>query len=163
MLATDGSGATVIRSPRAKMVLYLIGSLVFVAIAAKIVSETDSAAPAWLFLGFSGLFSIVFLWLLFRPLVLTLDRSGFVLTGGLLWTPRRRAWRDIEGFSVYRLGAGAALIAYNLVPGARADSPLRRLWRRGGEATLPNIWPGSAEELVEKLNEYRKRALTTHA
>ena len=163
MLATDEPDATVIRSPRAKVVLYLIGSLVFVAIAAKIVSEPDSDARAWLFLGFSGLFSIVFLWLFIRPLVLTLDRTGFVLTGGLLWAPRRRAWRDIEAFWVYRHGGGAALIAYNLVPGARADSPLRRLWRRGGEATLPNIWPGSAEELVEKLNKYRKRALATEA
>ncbi len=161
MLATDGSDATVIRSPRAKVVLYLIGGLVVVALAAMIARE-PGGAPAWIFLGFSGPYSIVFLWLLIRPHVLTLDRTGFVLSGGL-WAPRRRAWRDIEEFRVRRLRGGVPLIAYNLVPGARADSPLRRLWRLGGEATLPSIWPGSPEELVEKLNEYRKRALTTEA
>jgi hypothetical protein len=112
----------------------------------------------WLGVGFFGLCSALFLCLLVRPQVLILDQTGFTLTGGLIWSPRKVAWRDAQEFFVYQLPRGGKMIGFNFQSGA--ETPWRRFNRNfGAEGTLPKLWTESPEQMVEELNAYRSRAL----
>ncbi|MNF09851.1 hypothetical protein D3C80_2106200 [compost metagenome] len=69
-------------------------------------------------------------------------------------------WREVDPFFEYRLPRGGTLIGYNFAPSARKASALIRVNRfLGAEAALPKGWPGSSEEMVERLNAYRAKAL----
>ena len=137
---------------RLKISGVLLGSLAFVAIAAVLPSQRGDLDQWRLWGGaFFGICAVVFCWLLIRPQRLTLDPEGFRMSGGLVRSPKRIAWRSIEPFFVYRLPRGGKMIGFNFQPEAKPNRTL--------EGSLPKLWPGSPDQLVEELNAYRKQAL----
>lgn len=154
-----------IKSSRGKTVLGLLVSLTFVAIFVAIPSEPAADShKAWLGGGFFGLCSVVFACLLIRPQRLSLTPTGFTVSGGLIRSPKHVLWRDVDSFFEYRLPRGGTMVGYRFVPGARSDSALIRVSRSlGAEAALPKGSPESTEQLVERLNAYRARALAQEA
>lgn len=153
-------GATEISVSRWKIALYLAISLGFVAIALLMVQHPDEEVwKAQLGLGFFGLCSLIFAWLLIRPQRLVLDSQGFTLEGGLVRNPKKVYWRDIDEFLVYRLPRAGKMIGYNYKPGVRQDSALARITRKfGADAALPKGWPMSPEKMVAELNTWRLQA-----
>lgn len=139
---------------------YLAISLAFVAIALLFLQHPDE--DAWklkLGLALFAPASAVFVWLLIHPQRLLLDSQGFTLAGGLVWSPKKVYWRDIDSFFVYSLPRGGKMIGYNYKPGLRDLPKLARINRVfGADAALPKGWPKSPEAMVEDLNAYRLRA-----
>jgi hypothetical protein len=153
-------GPRTIEASRLQISLYLLGSLVFVVIGLVVIQNPSPRIGAWFAVLFFGLCAAVFATLLLRPQVLILDAGGFTVGGGLIRSPRKVLWRDVEGFFVYRLPKGGKTIGYNLAPAARKDTPLTRIASSlGADGALPRGWPGSPEKMVEDLNAYRLWAL----
>jgi hypothetical protein len=139
-------------------------SLGFVAIAilhlrtAHNISEW-SLIKTWLGVIFFGLGVLVFSWLLIRPQRLSLDAEGFTVAGGMIRTPWKIRWQDVSEFLVIQLPRGGKMVGFNYVPGARKTSALSRVARMSGaDGGLPKSWPGSVEDMVDELNDYRIRA-----
>jgi hypothetical protein len=153
--------ATTMTTSRRKVALYLAGSLTFAGVAAWALQHSESGA--WKLqaaIAFFGLCALVFAWRLVRPQRLLLDREGFTLLGGLARSPRKVAWRDLDGFFVYRLSRGTKMIGYNYRPGAREVPRLARFSRPfGADGALPMGWKQSPEAMVAQLNAYRAGAL----
>ncbi len=146
-------------SSRVKTVAYLVVSFAFVAIAIFL-PDARSQSNDWRYWCGSlfGLGALVFLWLLGRPQILALDAEGFTLSGGLMRTPKKTKWKDVDRFFVYQLPRGGKMVGFNFTPGTRPATPLMELNRRlGAEGALPKLWPGSPEALVDELNSYRSR------
>ncbi len=145
---------------RWKIGLYLAISLAFVA--GGLWASPASGVNAWKMdfaVGFFGLGSLVFVWLLIRPQRLHLDPQGFTLSGGLVRTPHKVLWAEVDRFFVYRLPRGGKMVGYNFKPGVRKPSALRSITRGlGAEAALPKGWPQSPEQLAEELESCRRRA-----
>jgi hypothetical protein len=101
---------------RIKILLMLVGSLVFVAIYA-LLPDPDHQLPRW---GgwFFGLCAAVFLVLLLRPRKLTLNDSGFSISGGLA-RKKMVEWGDVTGFFPLSFRPGANMIGFNYSPDAR--------------------------------------------
>jgi hypothetical protein len=152
----------VIQSSRLKTVLYLVISVAFTAISPLLI-RSESAKDqvvGWLCLALFGTGVVVFVWTLIRPMSLVLDSHGFTLSGGLVRKPRRELWSDITGFHVWSLPRGGTMIGYGYVPGARKPSALRSFNQSmGAEAALPKGWKLGPKAMVERLNDYRERAL----
>lgn len=151
-----------IKQSRLKTTTALLGSSAFVAIAVLIPHQAgESNAWRWWCGGFFGLCATVFCWLLIRPQQLKLDPRGFTVTGGLIYSPKKVSWNSIDPFFLYRLPRGGKAIAYNYREGAeRPHTPGARLSRRfGADGSLPRLWPGSPDRMVEDLNSYREQAL----
>jgi hypothetical protein len=147
-------------SSRRKAALFLLGSLVFVAIAVFL--PGDSAEPErWRIWsgGFFGLCAAVFAWTFLRPPRLRLNTRGYTLSGGFLLSPKTVPWHEVEDFFIYRPAKGGEQIGLNFKPGARKRTLLMELNRRmGADGGLPGLWAVSPGELVAELNEYRLRA-----
>lgn len=140
-------------------ILFLI-SLAFVAMSVAIPSEADEIYASMFAGAFFGLGSVVFGWQLIRPQRLSLSPTGFTVSGGLIRSPKPVLWRDVSPFFVVSLRRGGRMIGYNFMPGARRESTLVRMNRLvGAEAALPGGWPGSPEQMVERINAYRAKAL----
>jgi hypothetical protein len=151
----------IVQSPL-KTTIAFLGSSAFVAIAALLPTRVgESNDWRWWGGSFFGLCAVVFCWLLIRPQRLALDPEGFTVRGGFVRSPKRIPWRSIDPFFVYRLPRGGKMIAFNFRPGAKPHHTLlMKLNRRlGAEGSLPKLWPGSPDQLVEELNAYRERAL----
>ena len=151
-----------IAGSRQKTVVALVGSLAFVAIALLLPSSAgESNDWRWLGGGFFGLGAVVFAWLLVRPQRLILDPDGFTVAGGLVRSPKKILWHNIGPFFLYQLPRGGKMIAYNFRPECEPDqSLLMKLNKRlGAEGSLPRLWTGSQDRLVEELNAYREQAL----
>ncbi|WP_293400401.1 hypothetical protein [Phenylobacterium sp.] len=150
-----------ILSSRLKSAFYLAGSLVFVAIGLFLPRDDDPGS--WkLNVGvvFFGLCSTIFTWLLIRPQRLSLDEEGFTLSGGLVRTPKKVRWKDVDEFFVYRLPRGGKLIGYNYRPNSGEASPMTKFNRQfGADAALPKGWATPPETMANKLNTYRRQAL----
>ena len=152
--------STTITSSRGKTLLYLATSVVFVAMGVFMLGDPSHTTMAWLCILFFGLGVAAFVWLLIRPQTLTLDETGFTLGGGMVRSPLTIAWRDVQGFFVYKLPKGGKMIGYNFTPGARKDTAIAKLARGlGADGALPRAWPQSPEKMAETLNAYRARAL----
>jgi len=151
----------IITGSRAKTAIYLAISIVFVAVGVLMVGHPSGAKDliySWLSIVFFGLGVVVFGWLLVRPQVLQLDSEGFSLGGGLVRTPRKTRWRDVQAFFVFRLPRGGKMIGFNYEPGRRPS--LASVSRRfGADGGLPKSWPKSPEAMADILNGYRERAL----
>jgi hypothetical protein len=116
---------------------------------------------AWVGSVLFGLGLPLFSWLVIRPQSLLLSSDGFILSGGLILSPRQVLWTDIDGFFVYRLPRGAKAIGYNFRSPVRGALPSKPGGRRFGvKRLLPSGWPLSTEEMVETLNRYRLQALS---
>jgi hypothetical protein len=151
-----------IQQSRLKTTIAFLGSSAFVAIAVLLPREAGQSNDwRWWCGAFFGLCTAVFCWLLIRPQRLTLDQQGFTVGGGLVRSPKKILWRNIDPFFVYRLPRGGKMIAYNYKQGAeRPRTLLMKLnGRLGAEGSLPRLWPGSPDHLVEELNAYRQQAL----
>jgi hypothetical protein len=151
---------------RLKITGVLLGSLAFVSIAALLPSQRGDSDQWRLWGGaFFGICAVVFCWLLIRPQRLTFDPEGFTVSGGLVRSPKKIAWRSIEPFFVDRLPRGGKMIGFNFRPEARPDRTLlmKLNGRLGAEGSLPKLWPGSPDQVVEELNAYRKQALETRS
>ena len=149
---------------RLKITGALLGSLAFVASDALLPSQGRDSDQWRLWGGaFFGICAVLFCWLLIRPQRLNVDPEGFTVSGGLVRSPKKIMWRSIEPFFVYRLPRGGKMIGFNFKPEARADRTLlmKLNGRLGAEGSLPKLWPGSPDQLVEELNAYRKQALET--
>ena len=149
-----------ITSARWKTILYLVVSLLFVACGLLALQEPQGdVAGLQLGMVFFGLCAAIFTWMLIRPQRLLLDSEGFTLVGGLVRSPEKVRWSDIEGFIVYRLPRAGKMIGYNYRPGMRPPRPMAKLTRwLGADAALPKGWPKSVEKMVEELNSYREQA-----
>ena len=151
----------VIRESRVKMGGYLVISLAFVALFVWMATGSGSqrdVLTGWIGIALFGAGALLFGWLLVRPQVLRLDVQGFVLDGGLVRTPKRVAWADIERFFVYRAPRGGKLIGYNYLPGRAPPGPLRGIARAfGADGGLPRNWTLSPEALVALLNDCRAK------
>ena len=97
-------------------------------------------APAFFVLGMA-----VCIVALVSPMRLMLDRDGFTVKGGLIFSPRKEHWSEISEFFVQRYARGVTMIGYNR--------------RSGTLAGLPSGWTLSTQEMVWMLNRYRAEAL----
>jgi hypothetical protein len=160
-IATPTGRSSEIVGARWKAALYLTASLAFTAGGVMMLNDPEeSRAAAMLCLIVFGLAAVVFLLLLIRPQRLALSTEGFVLSGGLVRSPKLVRWREIEPFFVYRLPRAGKMIGYNYSPGVRPESIMGRIARRlGADAALPKGWPMSPEAMVEHLNAVRAQAL----
>ena len=149
-----------ITSSRGKTFLYLLAALAFVAIAIlHLRTSREDLFVTWLGLIFFGLGVPAFGWLLIRPQRLVLDAQGFTVSGGMIRTPWTIRWQDVSEFLVIRLPRGGKMVGFNYVPGARKTTALGRIARMSGaDGGLPKSWPGSVEDMVDLLNDYRIRA-----
>ncbi len=153
---------TEISGSRRKAVLYLVGSLAFVAIGLWELRHFDGriGTPHFV-LAFFGLCAVVFAAVLIRPERLVLDDEGFTRRGGIVWSPKKIYWRDVDRFFVYRAAWGVKMVGFNYKPGARdvpSTAKLNRLF--GAEGALSTFWARSPEKMVEELNAYCSRAMS---
>jgi hypothetical protein len=149
-----------------KTVLLLVVSLGM--LGAAVLPPRGSALPEpmrWAAGGFFGLCAIVFAWLLVRPMRLILDPQGFTIGGGLVLSPKKTRWSDVDQFFVYSIAPARKMIGVNYKPGVHDQSKLVKFSRRtaGVDGALPILSRSSPEQLVAELNDYRKRALEGHA
>jgi hypothetical protein len=149
-----------ITSSRWKTLLYLLVSSAFVAFSIfHLRTSHKDMVTTWLGLVFFGLGIPVFSWLLIRPQRLLFDAEGFTVAGGMIRTPWKIRWQDVSEFLVIQLPRGGKMVGFNYVPGARKTSALSRVARMSGaDGGLPKSWPGSVEDMVDELNDYRIRA-----
>ena len=148
-------------SSRPKIVLLVLGCTPFVAIALSAFLQGERELWIWLSLLLFGGGLISSGLLLVNPMKLHLDETGFALSGGFFMGIRQARWADVEQFSVVRLPRGGKMICYNFKPHARKATWWMEINRRlGADASLPKLWPGKPEDLVEKLNRYRAEAST---
>jgi hypothetical protein len=90
---------------------------------------------------------------------LVLDGAGFCLQGGLIRSPRKISWRDVEEFYVWRLPRGGVMVGYRYRVGATNVPRIVKFNRSfGADGALPRSWPMGTNELVAELNAYRERA-----
>ena len=148
---------------RKKMAMYFAGSLAFVVIGLLLPSNASRSDLSW-GCAFFGLGAMVFAWMVVRPPSLVLNDRGFICAGGFLRTPKQVLWKDIDLFFVYQLGYSGEMVGYRYLPGKGPTSMgatiLAHIGKKiGGHPSLPRGWPLSPKELVEKLNEYRSRAV----
>jgi hypothetical protein len=149
-----------------KTVLLLVVSLGLVGAAVLPPKGTAMPEPMrWLAGGFFGLCAIVFAWLLVRPMRLILDPQGFSIGGGLVLSPKKTLWRDVDQFFVYGVAPARKMVGFNYKPGVRDRSKLVKFSRRtaGVDGALPILSRGSPEQLVAELNDYRRHALEGEA
>ncbi|MDX8532471.1 STM3941 family protein [Mesorhizobium sp. VK25A] len=166
--ATEPVEPRIIRGSRAKNLLYLLGGIAFVWIGAYLVRDSGSQSGliavkmiviGWTSIVFFGLCALASVLLFVRPRVLILDGSGLAIGGGIVRSPLKIAWRDIQGFHVRKQNRHKS-IGFRFEPGAK--TPLNR--RPGIELSLPGGgWTLSIEKMVELLNTYRQQALNSEA
>lgn len=109
---------------------------------------------------FTGVFTVLALWIMIRPHRLRLDDDGFTLSGGLHWSPMRVAWRDVEKFVAKTYGTRWVQI------GIRFRPRVKRSWLSGWldiDDSLPGGWDLSDAEMVDYLNEHRIIAMNRMA
>jgi hypothetical protein len=152
----------VISGSRTKMIVLVLVSLGFVAVALSVPDANITNWNIWrpLIVVFFGIGAAVLSLSLFRPHRLHLDAQGFTLKGGFLRKPYTYSWQDVEGFRPFRVSALSSLVGFDFSPAAKRDGTLAKLNRAMGiDAALPGSWPMSAARMAEYLNDYRARAL----
>ena len=74
--------------------------------------------------------------------------------------PHQTRWSDVQDFFVYSPRFGVKMIGYNYAPGKAPQGALVTISRiLGAEAGIAGSWELSPDRLVEKLNDYQRRAL----
>jgi len=145
---------------RRKTLGYLAICIVFVAIGVIVLpNHRRGDYKYWVLVcavAFFGLGSVRFAWLLVFPQQLLLDPDGFSLFGGFARKPRKILWKDIDSFFIVRVGRGE-LIGFSYVVGKRPKALLSKTGQVQG--VLPRSWALSSQQMVDRLNVYRRRAL----
>jgi hypothetical protein len=94
------------------------------------------------------------------PGVLMLDARGFSVDGSPFAKPRRVSWQDITRFEVVSASRGPDRVGYAFRHDEQLGGALQKISSdHAGKETLPPNWPGSAQQLAGRLNEYRQYAL----
>ncbi|MGZ9410444.1 MAG: hypothetical protein ACXW3J_07440 [Methylocystis sp.] len=142
----------------------MTGASIFAFLLVNASERTDGALAAVVVgfgVGFFGLCVCVFLVLLARPQTLLLDSVGFTLDGGLIRTPQKTAWRDVERFFVYRQGfTSPSMIGFDYAADRVPKHWLLKFNRAiGADNALPGGWALPTREMVARLNAYRARVL----
>ncbi|MDX8525660.1 STM3941 family protein [Mesorhizobium sp. MSK_1335] len=157
-----------IRGSRVKSLFYLLGGIVLVWVGSHAVQDSASRSgliavklvvAGWAGIVFFGLSALGGALSFIRPRALILDRDGFAIGGGIIRSPLKIAWRDIQGFHVRKQNRYKSI-------GFRFElSAKTRLNRRPGiELSVSGAgWPLSTEKMVETLNAYRLQALNSEA
>ncbi|HEY5071356.1 MAG TPA: hypothetical protein VII63_04925 [Caulobacteraceae bacterium] len=152
-----------ITASRLRTAVYLAIFVVMLAALAPSLLRPESGTRlfwTWAGCAFLGVGVLVFSWMQVRPQVIGLDANGLTLAGGLVRTPLKIAWRDIEPFFVFDLPRGGSMVGFNYAPGRQPDSPLAGFASGfGADGALPGSWTPSTKDMVAKLNDYRRRAL----
>ena len=168
---TTSLSVETITQDRRVLVAYLFGCLAFLAvfIAAQfypspILHDKDPGSLmsflTWLVVPFSILGGMVFIVRLFRPPTLTLDPDGFSLAGGERRASKKWLGREIEPFFLLRVSSFNTVIASNLRPECRPTKPIGGLnLGRPADIMFAGGWSLLQDDLLERLNEYRNRAL----
>ena len=110
---------------------------------------------------FFGAWPPLFLLLALRPFRLRVDIDGFSLSGGTTLKSWKRSWHEVGPFFVRRLFETSRwpLPPIKMI---QFDQPLeqRKILKTGG---LPMLWgfDGSVDEMVEELNAFREKALSS--
>jgi hypothetical protein len=149
----------VIQSSRWKILVYLLGCLTFLFLSWGLFQDTPrgDAWKLWPGVIFFGFGSLALLVLLLRPQRLVLDETGFSLEGGLVVSPRKVRWSDVDKFYVW----GGNSVGYKYRPDATNVPKIVKVNRAfDADGTLPRAWPVAPDELVAELNTYRERAST---
>jgi hypothetical protein len=149
-----------ITASRTKTALLLFVSLAFTSIGIFLPDRGDDSMT-WVAI-FFGLCSIVFAVMLARPRRLTLDASGFALSGGLGRSTPKMAWQDVQEFFVVSLRPGTSFIGFRFSPEFAEKHPMTKVARNltGADGLIQGPWPGSNAKMAERLNAYRKSAVT---
>jgi hypothetical protein len=93
------------------------------------------------------------LWFALHPPVLTLDSTGFTVTGGFVRSPITTRWQDVKEFLVYDPPKSFfPKIAYEPSADRVSKSPFSK-------AVLGFFYVRNADDAVNRLNDYRRRAL----
>lgn len=154
----------ILRPRKRRLLFLLLGSLVFVASGIFILkSPTPSygnAIASWSAVVFSGacaLVAMVSLWP--GSTYLTLGKTGFTVC--MLFRPKSYRWSEVGSFKVGRMFT-RKMVAFDYSNSYRLHRSLRKLNSRigGFEASLPDFFGNSAEELAALLNEWRMRSET---
>ena len=143
-----------LRTKPIKMLLYLLGSLLFVVIGVLLLRDTF---VGWLGIGFFGLCSIVFaLLLLPNASYLELTPEGFTIRS--LFRSHSYSWTEIETFAV-GYASRMKTVVFNLSPFYENQHTLRKTNKKlfGFEACLPDTYGMSAEELADLMNTWKRR------
>ena len=154
----------IIRSSRIYALVLVIGSLLFVYLGTWTIHYTRSrhlilgtnldVLVGWAGIGFFGLCALVSAVIIIRPVELRLSAEGFTFTSFL--KTKQVRWQDIDAFvltSFFKL----PFIGYNYSPRRSRLKFLPAPW--GLDAPMPGFWVIPASELVDKLNDYRRRSL----
>ncbi|TIU30991.1 MAG: hypothetical protein E5W38_17475 [Mesorhizobium sp.] len=153
----------IIKGSRTKGLLCLVPSAAFVWLGAYLIRDymnkpifaaLKMIVAGSLGISFFGLCSLIFAWLIIRPHFLILDGGGFTVGGGLIRTPFKIAWQDVQGFHIRRQRRSKA-VGFRFEPSAKPRSDGRPRIEGG----LPRGWRLSTEKMVETLNSYRLQAL----
>jgi hypothetical protein len=143
-----------LRTKPTKIILYLSGSLIFVAIG---VLTFEGTFISWLSIGFFGLCSLVFaLLLLPNASYLQLTPEGFTMCS--LFRSHSYSWSEIEDFAVGKM-ANTETVVFNHSPFYKNQNTLRKTNKKffGFEAGLPDTYGMSAEKLADLMNEWKRR------
>ncbi len=136
----------VIVTPRWKLALYLLGSLVFVAIGIWQVTTETPRWWAWLGIALFGLGVPLFAYQIFVPSWLSIGPDG--VTWKNIWRIARFEWWQLQDFRRFFVGPVASQIAFDFRK-ARGDTP--RLGSFGGGWEMSNV------KLAELLNAAKAR------
>ena len=154
---TEGDEQELVLHPnRGKIVLFLLGSLVFVAIGLWMVRDGDWRG--WLGLGFFGLCAAVFVvQLVPGSSYLKITENDLVFCS--LYRVTNVPWASIAEFGTYSLQPGQSFVGFNLKPGAKAPIGGRKLSKAlaGYESGLPDSYGMKPAQLAELLNEHLAR------
>ena len=150
----------VVRASRARAVLLVLGSAIFVAGGLFLPPSTESSIPRILAVGFFGLCGAVGLGMLIAPARLEFGPSGIVQK--VFWRTSRFAWSDVYDFRPTTIGLANKMIGFNYLRSPAKGSGLRSLNTAlvGAQATLQPGWEMDAQALADMLNAGRERWLS---
>jgi hypothetical protein len=159
---TDGGGGgeLTLRPRRLKHLLLAALCAALACTGIFMIRSGESGVAGWVMIVFSGLGVAIFTVRLVVPgaCFLRLSKEGFTVRN-LFWTTNVR-WSDVTGFAAHQM-EGHAIVVFNFTDQCR-PSPRVRLavasvgaFLGGFEASIPDIYDRSAEDLAQILNDWK--------
>jgi hypothetical protein len=150
----------VIQSSRTTAALLLLVSAGFVAIGALMLKDPkQSAAIAYLVMGFFGLGIPLFAWRFIRPDTIRLAPDG--ITWRSIFRSGHWKWEDVRGFRPYKPSAKSISkhVGFDFAANYQAQAQARQAAKAltGVEGSLGGGWEMSAADLADLLNRAQAR------
>jgi len=150
---------------RVRTALYLLACIVFVTIGISQITHSQSERDlywGWASCIFFGIGIGVFLVSIVKPSTIALDTDGFTVT--IVGRRRNKVqWKDIEPLYISTLSRGVKVAAYRYAAGKGPKSLASRIGKAlGADGYLPKAFAQRPQVMVEKLNDYRERALAAN-